>query len=122
LLHRFVQYRNLSNQLIYYWLGGVKQKVLSFPLADSTQIRTPCCSTIFFTMVNPTPVPSRIGVLTIAMKCRYGIDTRILPFELAKLKDLVITIDPKAFLIINQMQEGIGKGFYSPGGFAVNKV
>jgi hypothetical protein len=60
--------------------------------------------------------------LTIAMKCRYGIDTRIPPFEPAKLKDLVITIDPKAFLIINETQEGIGKSFDSPGGFAVNKV
>jgi uncharacterized membrane-anchored protein YitT (DUF2179 family) len=38
------------------------------------------------------------------------------------LKDLIITIDPKAFLIINETQEGIGKGFDSPGGFAVNKV
>ena len=73
-------------------------------------------------MVNPTPVPSRIGGLTIAMKWRYGTDTRISPFEPAKVKALVITIDPKAFLMINEMQEGIGKGFDSPGGFAVNKV
>jgi hypothetical protein len=38
------------------------------------------------------------------------------------VKALVITIDPKAFLMINETQEGIGKGFDSPGGFAVNKV
>jgi hypothetical protein len=56
------------------------------------------------------------------MNCRYGIDTRILPFELAKLKDLVITTDPKMFPIINETQEGIGKSFDSQGGFAVNKV
>ena len=37
------------------------------------------------------------------------------PFELAKLKDLVVTIDPKAFLIINEAQEVIGKGFDQPG-------
>ncbi len=37
------------------------------------------------------------------------------PFELAKLKDLVITIDPKAFLIVNEAQEVIGKGFDQPG-------
>jgi uncharacterized membrane-anchored protein YitT (DUF2179 family) len=37
------------------------------------------------------------------------------PFELAKLKDLVITIDPKAFLIINETQEVLGKGFDHPG-------
>jgi len=37
------------------------------------------------------------------------------PFELAKLKDLVITIDPKAFLIINETREVIGKGFDQPG-------
>jgi uncharacterized membrane-anchored protein YitT (DUF2179 family) len=37
------------------------------------------------------------------------------PFELAKLKDLVITIDPKAFLIVNETQEVIGKGFDQPG-------
>jgi uncharacterized membrane-anchored protein YitT (DUF2179 family) len=40
----------------------------------------------------------------------------ISPFELAKLKDLVITIDPKAFLIINETQEVIGKGFDQPAG------
>lgn len=39
----------------------------------------------------------------------------ITPFELAKLKDLVITADPKAFLIINETQEVIGKGFDQPG-------
>ena len=38
----------------------------------------------------------------------------ITPFELAKLKDLVITADPKAFLIINETQEVIGKGFDHP--------
>jgi uncharacterized membrane-anchored protein YitT (DUF2179 family) len=38
------------------------------------------------------------------------------PFELAKLKDLVITIDPEAFLIVNETQEVIGKGFDQPGG------
>ena len=37
------------------------------------------------------------------------------PFELAKLKDLVATIDPKAFLIVNEAQEVIGKGFDQPG-------
>jgi uncharacterized membrane-anchored protein YitT (DUF2179 family) len=37
------------------------------------------------------------------------------PFELAKLKDLVITIDPQAFLIVNEAQEVIGKGFDQPG-------
>jgi len=41
----------------------------------------------------------------------------ISPFELAKLKDLVITIDPKAFLIINETQEVIGRGFDQPTGF-----
>lgn len=41
----------------------------------------------------------------------------ISPFELAKLKDLVITIDPKAFLIVNETQEVIGKGFDQPTGF-----
>jgi uncharacterized membrane-anchored protein YitT (DUF2179 family) len=41
----------------------------------------------------------------------------ISPFELAKLKDLVITIDPKAFMIINETQEVIGKGFDQPGNF-----
>ena len=39
----------------------------------------------------------------------------VTPFELAKLKDLVITADPKAFLIINETQEVIGKGFDQPG-------
>jgi uncharacterized membrane-anchored protein YitT (DUF2179 family) len=39
----------------------------------------------------------------------------ISPFELAKLKDLVITIDPQAFLIVNETQEVIGKGFDQPG-------
>ncbi len=37
-------------------------------------------------------------------------------FELAKLKDLVTAIDPKAFLIINETQEVIGKGFDIPPG------
>ncbi len=41
----------------------------------------------------------------------------ISPFELAKLKDLVITIDPQAFLIVNETQEVIGKGFDQPTGF-----
>jgi uncharacterized membrane-anchored protein YitT (DUF2179 family) len=41
----------------------------------------------------------------------------ITPFELAKLKDLAITIDPKAFLIVNEAQEVIGKGFDHPEGF-----
>jgi uncharacterized membrane-anchored protein YitT (DUF2179 family) len=41
----------------------------------------------------------------------------ISPFELAKLKDLVITIDPKAFMIINETEEVIGKGFDQPGSF-----
>jgi len=35
-------------------------------------------------------------------------------FELAKMKDMVTAIDPKAFLIINETQEVIGKGFDSP--------
>jgi uncharacterized membrane-anchored protein YitT (DUF2179 family) len=39
------------------------------------------------------------------------------PFEVAKLKDLVVTLDPKAFLIINETQEVIGKGFDQPAGF-----
>ena len=39
----------------------------------------------------------------------------VTPFELAKLKDLVITADPKAFLIVNETQEVIGKGFDQPG-------
>lgn len=38
----------------------------------------------------------------------------ISPFELAKLKDLVISIDPEAFLIINETQEVVGKGFEHP--------
>jgi uncharacterized membrane-anchored protein YitT (DUF2179 family) len=38
----------------------------------------------------------------------------ISPFELAKLKDLVISLDPKAFLIINDTQQVIGKGFDPP--------
>jgi uncharacterized membrane-anchored protein YitT (DUF2179 family) len=37
-------------------------------------------------------------------------------FELAKMKDLVTEIDPKAFLIINETQEVIGKGFDLPPG------
>lgn len=37
-------------------------------------------------------------------------------FELAKMKDLVTTLDPKAFLIINETQEVIGKGFDLPPG------
>lgn len=37
-------------------------------------------------------------------------------FELAKMKDLVATIDPKAFLIVNETQEVIGKGFDLPVG------
>jgi len=37
------------------------------------------------------------------------------PFELAKLKDLVLSMDPKAFMIINKAQEVIGKGFDHPG-------
>lgn len=40
----------------------------------------------------------------------------ISPFELAKLKDLVQNIDPQAFLIINDTQQVIGKGFEQPGG------
>ena len=35
-------------------------------------------------------------------------------FELAKMKDLVISIDPKAFMIVNETQEVIGKGFDAP--------
>jgi uncharacterized membrane-anchored protein YitT (DUF2179 family) len=35
-------------------------------------------------------------------------------FELAKMKDLVVSIDPRAFMIINETQEVIGKGFDSP--------
>jgi len=35
-------------------------------------------------------------------------------FELAKMKDLVISIDPKAFMIVNETQEVIGKGFDDP--------
>lgn len=35
-------------------------------------------------------------------------------FELAKLKDLVSSIDRNAFLIVNETQEVIGKGFDSP--------
>lgn len=38
----------------------------------------------------------------------------ISPFELTKLKDLVMTIDPKAFLIINETQEVVGKGLDHP--------
>ncbi len=38
----------------------------------------------------------------------------ISPFELTKLKDLVLTIDPNAFLIINETQEVVGKGFEHP--------
>lgn len=34
----------------------------------------------------------------------------------------LVSFDPKAFLVINETQEEIGKGFDSPGGFAVNKV
>jgi uncharacterized membrane-anchored protein YitT (DUF2179 family) len=41
----------------------------------------------------------------------------ISPFELAKLKDLVITVDPGAFLIVNETQEVIGKGFDQPASF-----
>lgn len=41
----------------------------------------------------------------------------ITPFELAKLKDVVTTIDPQAFLIVNETQEVIGKGFNHPEGF-----
>jgi uncharacterized membrane-anchored protein YitT (DUF2179 family) len=37
-------------------------------------------------------------------------------FELAKMKDLVTEIDPKAFLIINETEEVIGKGFDLPPG------
>ena len=37
-------------------------------------------------------------------------------FELAKMKDLVTEIDPKAFLIINEAKEVIGKGFDLPPG------
>ena len=37
-------------------------------------------------------------------------------FELAKLKDLVMAIDPNAFLIINETQEVIGRGFDFPHG------
>jgi len=32
-------------------------------------------------------------------------------FELARLKDLISTIDPKAFIVINETMEVIGKGF-----------
>ncbi|MDA8124362.1 MAG: YitT family protein [Deltaproteobacteria bacterium] len=39
----------------------------------------------------------------------------ISPFELAKLKDLVLGIDPQAFLIVHEAQEVIGKGFDQPG-------
>jgi uncharacterized membrane-anchored protein YitT (DUF2179 family) len=35
-------------------------------------------------------------------------------FELAKMKDLVVSIDPRAFMIINETQEVIGKGFDAP--------
>ena len=38
----------------------------------------------------------------------------ISPFELTKLKDLVLAIDPNAFLIINETQEVVGKGFEHP--------
>jgi uncharacterized membrane-anchored protein YitT (DUF2179 family) len=37
-------------------------------------------------------------------------------FELAKLKDLVAAIDPSAFLIVNETQEVIGRGFDIPPG------
>ncbi len=80
----------------------MKEEVLPFPFADSTQVRAPCSSGFLFAMVSPTSVPMSIGDSTIAMKCRYGIDTRIPPFELPTLKDLVITIDVKEFLIINE--------------------
>lgn len=32
-------------------------------------------------------------------------------FELARLKDLISTVDPKAFIVINETMEVIGKGF-----------
>ncbi|NIW11116.1 MAG: DUF2179 domain-containing protein, partial [Gammaproteobacteria bacterium] len=32
-------------------------------------------------------------------------------FELARLKDLISSIDPKAFVVINETMEVIGKGF-----------
>lgn len=35
-------------------------------------------------------------------------------FELAKIKDLVVSIDSRAFMIVNETQEVIGKGFDSP--------
>ncbi len=36
-------------------------------------------------------------------------------FELARLKDLISTIDPKAFIVINETMEVIGKGFAAIG-------
>lgn len=59
---------------------------------------------------------------TIAVKCRYGIHGMIPPFELAKLRDLVIPIDPWTFLIINETQEGIGKAFDFAGRLAAKRV
>jgi len=40
-------------------------------------------------------------------------------FELARLKDLISTVDPKAFVVINQTMEVIGKGFEPMGKFPV---
>ena len=35
-------------------------------------------------------------------------------FELAKIKDLVVSVDSRAFMVINETQEVIGKGFDPP--------
>jgi uncharacterized membrane-anchored protein YitT (DUF2179 family) len=40
-------------------------------------------------------------------------------FELARLKDLIRSIDPKAFVVINETMEVIGKGFEPMGKFPV---
>jgi len=42
-------------------------------------------------------------------------------FELARLKDLISSIDPKAFIVINETMEVIGKGF-APIGQTLNRA
>ena len=42
-------------------------------------------------------------------------------FELARLKDLISSIDPKAFIVINETMEVIGKGF-EPMGQTLNRA
>ena len=40
-----------------HFLGMVKKNVAPFPSSDSTHMRPPCRSTIFFAIASPTPVP-----------------------------------------------------------------